>query len=140
VVELASFDPNRVDMLTIVIIGSRSSRAFRRGDGQLVAFTPRGYAGKPRFEIPAPAPAATALASPTPGRSPAEAAPPPTSSGPLEEGAEVAQRSPAAVEAATMPPSIVMPRNPIQAGVAFLRNRARSTQLPSEPAEPRKGE
>ena len=32
-----------VDMLTIVIIGSRQSRIYQRGDGSLIAYTPRGY-------------------------------------------------------------------------------------------------
>jgi cobalt-precorrin 5A hydrolase/precorrin-3B C17-methyltransferase len=40
---LAEFDPDSVDMLTIVIVGSRQSRIYRRGDGRLVAYTPRGY-------------------------------------------------------------------------------------------------
>src|SRR5690606_25692401 len=44
VVDLASFDPQAVDMLTIVLVGASTSRAFRRGDGRTVAFTPRGYA------------------------------------------------------------------------------------------------
>lgn len=46
VVPLSAFDPADVDMMTIVVIGARSSRAFRRGDGSTVAFTPRGYAAK----------------------------------------------------------------------------------------------
>jgi cobalt-precorrin 5A hydrolase/precorrin-3B C17-methyltransferase len=33
-------------MLTIVLIGSSTSRAFVRGDGRTVAYTPRGYARK----------------------------------------------------------------------------------------------
>ena len=33
-------------MLTIVLIGSSASRAFKRGDGHVVAYTPRGYARK----------------------------------------------------------------------------------------------
>ncbi len=45
VVELAAFDPTEIDMLTIVIIGSSTSRAFKRGSGT-VAYTPRGYASK----------------------------------------------------------------------------------------------
>ena len=43
VTTLAEFDPARVDMLTIVLVGASASRAFRRGDGRRVAFTPRGY-------------------------------------------------------------------------------------------------
>ena len=43
---LFSFEPARVDMLTIVLIGSTTSRVLKRGDGRTVAFTPRGYAKK----------------------------------------------------------------------------------------------
>ena len=46
VTTLAEFDPETVDMLTIVLIGSSTSRAFKRGDGRTVAYTPRGYARK----------------------------------------------------------------------------------------------
>ena len=46
IVRLADFDPSRIDMMTVVLIGSSASRAFRRGDGRLVAYTPRGYARK----------------------------------------------------------------------------------------------
>ena len=46
VVPLADFDPAEIDMLTIVLIGSSASRAFTRGDGTTIAYTPRGYAGK----------------------------------------------------------------------------------------------
>jgi cobalt-precorrin 5A hydrolase/precorrin-3B C17-methyltransferase len=41
---LAEFDADSVDMLTIVIVGSRQSRIYQRGDGRLIAYTPRGYA------------------------------------------------------------------------------------------------
>ena len=37
-------------MLTIVLIGASTSRAFTRGDGRTVAYTPRGYAAKVRAE------------------------------------------------------------------------------------------
>lgn len=47
VVELSSLEPAAVDMLSIVLVGSSRSRTFRRGDGRLYAFTPRGYATKP---------------------------------------------------------------------------------------------
>ena len=40
---LGDFDADAVDMLTIVIVGSRQSRSFARGDGSTVAYTPRGY-------------------------------------------------------------------------------------------------
>ena len=43
---LGDFDADAVDMLTIVIVGSRQSRSFARGDGSTVAYTPRGYAAK----------------------------------------------------------------------------------------------
>lgn len=46
VTTLAEFDPTQVDMLSIVLIGSSTSRAFTRGDGRTVAFTPRGYEKK----------------------------------------------------------------------------------------------
>lgn len=46
IVGLAEFDPAAVDMLTIVLVGSSTSRRFRRGDGRSVAYTPRGYAKK----------------------------------------------------------------------------------------------
>lgn len=46
IVEFSAFDPETVDMLTIVLVGSSRSKAFLRGDGP-VAFTPRGYAAKP---------------------------------------------------------------------------------------------
>ena len=46
VVPLSDFDPATVDMLTIVLVGSSESRAFTRGDGTIIAYTPRGYAGK----------------------------------------------------------------------------------------------
>jgi cobalt-precorrin 5A hydrolase / precorrin-3B C17-methyltransferase len=46
VVPFSAFDPAQVDMLTIVLVGSSESRAFTRGDGSTIAYTPRGYAGK----------------------------------------------------------------------------------------------
>jgi cobalt-precorrin 5A hydrolase/precorrin-3B C17-methyltransferase len=45
---LAEFDPEGVDMLTIVIVGSSASRIYRRGDGRLIAYTPRGYGREER--------------------------------------------------------------------------------------------
>jgi len=44
--ELGRFDPSDVDMLTIVIVGSVSSRVFTRGEGSMIAYTPRGYSAK----------------------------------------------------------------------------------------------
>jgi cobalt-precorrin 5A hydrolase/precorrin-3B C17-methyltransferase len=90
VVELAAFDPQDADMLTIVVIGASTSRAFKRGDGTTAAFTPRGYAPGRTDEIAA-APKAAPVVKPT-----------------------------AASEQQY--------RNAIQAGVAFLRERARASQ------------
>lgn len=42
---LADLDPNEVDMLTLVLVGSSETRSLRRGDG-FVVYTPRGYAAK----------------------------------------------------------------------------------------------
>jgi cobalt-precorrin 5A hydrolase/precorrin-3B C17-methyltransferase len=44
VVSLAEFDPESVDMLTLVLIGASSTRRVR---GMRWIYTPRGYAGKP---------------------------------------------------------------------------------------------
>lgn len=46
VTTLAAFDPSEVDMLTIILIGASTSKAFTRGDGRRVAYTPRGYERK----------------------------------------------------------------------------------------------
>lgn len=46
VTTLWAFDPDTVDMLTIVLIGASTSRLLKRGDGRTVAFTPRGYEAK----------------------------------------------------------------------------------------------
>jgi cobalt-precorrin 5A hydrolase / cobalt-factor III methyltransferase / precorrin-3B C17-methyltransferase len=46
IVELQHFKPEQVDMLSIVLFGASTSGAFRRGDGTIVAYTPRGYASK----------------------------------------------------------------------------------------------
>ncbi len=45
VVPLSALDPGRIDMLTILIIGSSQTRAIRRGGREWV-YTPRGYAAK----------------------------------------------------------------------------------------------
>lgn len=55
VLPLDRFDPESIDMLTIVLIGSSQSRALARGDGRISAFTPRGYAGKAMAALPAEA-------------------------------------------------------------------------------------
>ncbi len=44
-VPLAEFNPETVDMLTLVLIGSSATRAMRRGERDWV-YTPRGYAAK----------------------------------------------------------------------------------------------
>jgi cobalt-precorrin 5A hydrolase/precorrin-3B C17-methyltransferase len=46
IVPLNEFRAETVDMLTLVMVGSSQSRAFRRGDGNVYAYTPRGYAAK----------------------------------------------------------------------------------------------
>ena len=46
IVPFATFDPDDVDMLTLVMVGSSQSRSFARGDGKTYAYTPRGYARK----------------------------------------------------------------------------------------------
>jgi cobalt-precorrin 5A hydrolase/precorrin-3B C17-methyltransferase len=46
IVPLAEFNPEDVDMLTLVMVGASQSRSFTRGDGRTSAYTPRGYASK----------------------------------------------------------------------------------------------
>lgn len=46
IVPLNEFRAETVDMLTLVMVGSSQSRAFKRGDGNVYAYTPRGYAAK----------------------------------------------------------------------------------------------
>ncbi|MEM9354864.1 MAG: precorrin-3B C(17)-methyltransferase [Pseudomonadota bacterium] len=46
VVPLCDFDPEQVDMLSIVVVGASTTRSFATGDGQTHVFTPRGYAAK----------------------------------------------------------------------------------------------
>jgi len=53
VVTLDSLDPETVDMLTLVLVGSSASRAVARGDGGAWVYTPRGYAGKPGSNLAA---------------------------------------------------------------------------------------
>jgi cobalt-precorrin 5A hydrolase/precorrin-3B C17-methyltransferase len=45
-VTFADFNPDDVDMLTLVMVGSSQSKSFARGDGRTYAYTPRGYARK----------------------------------------------------------------------------------------------
>ena len=44
--KFCDFNPQEVDMLTLVMVGSTQSKAFTRGDGKTYAYTPRGYAKK----------------------------------------------------------------------------------------------
>ena len=46
VIALEELTPERVDMLTLVLIGSSETRLLARGDGGLWVYTPRGYAAK----------------------------------------------------------------------------------------------
>ena len=46
IVRFADFNPDEVDMLTLVMVGSSQSKSFVRGDGRTYAYTPRGYARK----------------------------------------------------------------------------------------------
>jgi cobalt-precorrin 5A hydrolase/precorrin-3B C17-methyltransferase len=70
VVELAAFDPTEIDMLSIVLIGSSTSRALQHA-GRTLAFTPRGYAGK----ADRPAVAAIPADPPAPAMAPAPVPP-----------------------------------------------------------------
>ncbi|VAW16163.1 Proposed precorrin-4 hydrolase (analogous to cobalt-precorrin-5A hydrolase) / Precorrin-3B C(17)-methyltransferase [hydrothermal vent metagenome] len=49
ITSLEEFNPDEIDMLTIVLFGSSNSKSFMRGNGKLAAFTPRGYASKSGF-------------------------------------------------------------------------------------------
>jgi cobalt-precorrin 5A hydrolase / precorrin-3B C17-methyltransferase len=46
VLRFDEFNPEDVDMLTLVMVGSSQSKSFKRGDGRMSAYTPRGYAKK----------------------------------------------------------------------------------------------
>ncbi len=46
IVQFRDFNPDDVDMLTLVMVGSTQSRSLTRGDGKTHAYTPRGYARK----------------------------------------------------------------------------------------------
>lgn len=56
VTTLAAFDPAQVDMLSIVLVGSSTSRAVTRGDGTTRVFTPRGYETKAATGAEPPSP------------------------------------------------------------------------------------
>ena len=49
-VALGAFDPDTIDMLTLVMIGGRKTRLIETGDGPR-AYTPRGY-GRPAENKP----------------------------------------------------------------------------------------
>ncbi|HYB10704.1 MAG TPA: precorrin-3B C(17)-methyltransferase [Alphaproteobacteria bacterium] len=51
VVDLAALRPSDVDMLTLVLIGSSSTRRFVRGDGTVRVYTPRGYDRQSEAEV-----------------------------------------------------------------------------------------
>jgi cobalt-precorrin 5A hydrolase/precorrin-3B C17-methyltransferase len=44
ITRLDAFDADRVDMLSVVLVGSTATRSFARGDGTSAVYTPRGYA------------------------------------------------------------------------------------------------
>lgn len=44
---LADFDPDTVDMDSVVLIGATQSRLFTRANGAVLAYTPRGYSRPP---------------------------------------------------------------------------------------------
>ena len=144
VVPLKDFDPAEVDMLTMVLIGASSSRAFTRGDDVTVAFTPRGYARKAEAAAesaeptPMPTPAPEAKPEPTPGPEPEPlvAAPPPLEAEPEPEpqAAKAQPETPGAEAPAAEPPA--PRRTHIQAGLAFLRQRARASR--AAPADTKK--
>ncbi len=46
VVDLADLDIDAVDMLTVVLVGARSTRRVARPNGGVAVYTPRGYAAK----------------------------------------------------------------------------------------------
>ncbi|MBT7955932.1 MAG: precorrin-3B C(17)-methyltransferase [Rhodospirillaceae bacterium] len=46
VITLGELEADKVDMLTLVLIGSSETRAFGRGDGGTSVYTPRGYGDK----------------------------------------------------------------------------------------------
>jgi cobalt-precorrin 5A hydrolase/precorrin-3B C17-methyltransferase len=54
ITDIAALDPESIDMLTLLLIGSSRTRCFARSDGQRV-YTPRGYAVK-RVAVAAAAP------------------------------------------------------------------------------------
>ena len=119
IVELSRFDPDRVDMLTIVLIGSSASRAFRRGTGEIIAYTPRGYEMKSsRTPLPGSTVRPTASAS-APTESPTVA---PVVSAPAP--VPVAPPSPATAPPPAAPSPVAAPPS--------------TAAVPDPPAEPRR--
>ncbi len=55
VIDLKELTPARVDMLTVVLVGSRETRRVARGDGGCWVYTPRGYAAKRADDLEASA-------------------------------------------------------------------------------------
>jgi cobalt-precorrin 5A hydrolase/precorrin-3B C17-methyltransferase len=53
VIRLDELNPERVDMLTVVLVGSSETRHLARGDGGCWVYTPRGYASKSNWAKPA---------------------------------------------------------------------------------------
>ena len=144
VVRLEDFDPEEVDMMTIVVIGASTSKALARGDGRTVAYTPRGYASKGAVEVPIEAP----VAAPSPEPAPedlAKAVEAVTEDAPSESPPQQppVEEKPEDRPVPKMGTSDAAYRNAIQAGVAFLRERARHAHLPEEsssaPADKRTG-
>ncbi len=62
VLELSDLTPDKVDMLTVVLVGSSTTRRVERADGGCWVYTPRGYAKKmvplEKTELQAPGDAA----------------------------------------------------------------------------------
>ncbi len=48
IVSFSEFEHTQVDMLTLVLVGSSQSVAFKRSDGRTYAYTPRGYTDRSR--------------------------------------------------------------------------------------------
>ena len=46
VLQLDELTPEKVDMLTLVLVGSSETRRIERGDGGAWVYTPRGYGAK----------------------------------------------------------------------------------------------
>ena len=53
VLRLADLQVDDVDMLTLVMVGSSTTRARKRGDGTWSVYTPRGYGAKTQKDISA---------------------------------------------------------------------------------------